>query len=388
MKTDTIFYSLFQEFPSFFFELINRSPDEAAAYEFTSREIKQLAFRIDGLFLPKTDESDKPFYLAEVQFQPDADLYYRLFGELFLYLRQYKPTPLWRVVIIYPSRRIEPEPKQRRQFEELLTSPRVQRIYLDELGEAAESSLGVKVVKLVIEPEETAGEQARQLIAQAQQQLTDATVQRDLINLIETIIVYKLPQKSREEIATMLNLSALKQTRFYQEVKQEGLEEGLEEGERQAKIKAIPRMMNFGLNAETIAQLLDLSLELVQQTIIQLQRQAMSSSEQDVDTFIELLTQQRSLFSPEQLSELNRLIDPLVDEIDTLSAALSSWSEKYPEIEAAQAQLLDRISSEMAPGSQEGNVPKPDLNLNKKTLQNAIQQSQVSDNSSSPSSGS
>jgi predicted transposase YdaD len=45
MKTDTIFYSLFQEFPRFFFELIDRPSDEAAAYEFTSPEIKQLAFR-------------------------------------------------------------------------------------------------------------------------------------------------------------------------------------------------------------------------------------------------------------------------------------------------------------------------------------------------------
>ena len=33
----------------------------------------------------------------------------------------------------------------------------------------------------------------------------------------------------------MLNLSELKQTRFYQEVKQEGIEEGLEQGREQAK---------------------------------------------------------------------------------------------------------------------------------------------------------
>jgi predicted transposase YdaD len=44
------------------------------------------------------------------------------------------------------------------------------------------------------------------------QQLSDPTVQRDLINLIETIIVYKLPQKSREEIAAMLNLSEIVRT--------------------------------------------------------------------------------------------------------------------------------------------------------------------------------
>jgi predicted transposase/invertase (TIGR01784 family) len=73
----------------------------------------------------------------------------------------------------------------------------------------------------------------------------------------------------------MLNLSELKQTRFYQEVKQEGIEEGREEGreegQRQAKLNAIPRMVTYGLNAETIAQLLDLPLELVRETITQIQ---------------------------------------------------------------------------------------------------------------------
>jgi len=91
MKTDSIFYRLFLEFPSIFFELIQvpeLNPDD---YEFTSREVKQLAFRMDGLFLPKTSAGNKPFYLVEVQFQPDDDLYHRIFSELFLYLRQYQP---------------------------------------------------------------------------------------------------------------------------------------------------------------------------------------------------------------------------------------------------------------------------------------------------------
>ena len=81
----------------------------------------------------------------------------------------------------------------------------------------------------------------------------------------------------------MLNLSELKQTRFYQEVKQEGIEEGLEQGREQgreqANLDAIPRMITFGLNPETIAQLLDLPLELVQQTIAQLPGDSSSSSE-------------------------------------------------------------------------------------------------------------
>jgi predicted transposase/invertase (TIGR01784 family) len=382
MKTDTIFYSLFQEFPSFFFELIDRSPDEATTYEFTSREIKQLAFRIDGLFLPKTAEPEKPFYLAEVQFQPDADLYYRIFGELFLYLRQYKPLNPWRVVVIYPNRRIEQE--QMLQFRELLTSQRVQRIYLDELPEGADRSLGVKVVKLVIEPAETAAEQARQSIAMARQQISDPIVQRDLINLIETIIVYKLPQKSREEIAAMLNLSELKQTRFYQEVKQEGLEEGLEqgleqgkqEGERQAKLEAIRRTIGLGINLETIAQLLDLSLEFVRQTINKIQRESMSLSEQKIDSFIELLTQQRSLYSPEQLTELAELIEPLPEEIDVLSAAIATWLENYPAIGEAQAKLLEPLTpsnaSETVSQSSGSSGDKVGDRLNKQALKNAI----------------
>ncbi|MBD2520373.1 DUF2887 domain-containing protein [Nostoc sp. FACHB-973] len=108
-----------------------------------------------------------------------------------------------------------------------------------------------------MEAEETAPELAKRLIEQAKQQLTDEVTQRDLINLIETIIVYKLPQKSREEIEAMLGLSELKQTKVYQEA--------LEEGKDQGKLEAIPRMIEFGLSLEAIAQLLDLPLEVVQQ---------------------------------------------------------------------------------------------------------------------------
>jgi predicted transposase/invertase (TIGR01784 family) len=142
-----------------------------------------------------------------------------------------------------------------------------------ELGEVAETSLGVGVVKLVIEAEETAPQLARRLIDQAKQQLTDEVSKRDLINLIETIIVYKLPQKSREEIEAMLGLSELKQTKVYQEAleegKQQGLEEGLTQGKQQSKLETIPRMIEFGLSEDAIAQLLDLPIEVVQQVVQQ-----------------------------------------------------------------------------------------------------------------------
>lgn len=102
MKTDSLFYQIFLNFPNIFFELINQPNNDIQTYEFTSREVKQLSFRLDGLFLPTDKEFNKPFYLVEVQFQPDDNLYYRLFAELFLFLRQYQPLYPWNIVVIYP----------------------------------------------------------------------------------------------------------------------------------------------------------------------------------------------------------------------------------------------------------------------------------------------
>jgi predicted transposase/invertase (TIGR01784 family) len=105
VKTDSIFYRLFQEFPSIFFELIGNPPETANIYQFASVEIKQTAFRIDGVFLP-TQEQKSPIYFVEVQFQADADIYLRLISEISLYLRQNKRKNPWRGVVIYPSRDI------------------------------------------------------------------------------------------------------------------------------------------------------------------------------------------------------------------------------------------------------------------------------------------
>ncbi len=127
MKTDSIFYRMFLDFPDSFFELIERPDAMVSNYRFTSQEVKQLAFRLDGLFLPLDNLENLPFYLVEVQFQKDEDLYYRLFSELFLYLRQYKPLSPWQIVVIYPSREIEREHPQ--QFEDLLSLDRIKRIY-------------------------------------------------------------------------------------------------------------------------------------------------------------------------------------------------------------------------------------------------------------------
>lgn len=368
MKTDSIFYSLFQSFPSIFFELLNCPPSEANFYEFTSREVKQLAFRLDGLFLPNSNDSGKPFYVVEVQFQPDDNLYYRLFGELFLFLRQYKPPHPWRVVVIYPTRSIERE--QNLQFRELLALNRVRRIYLDELGETSSGSLGVGVVKLVIESEQTAPQLARRLIEQAREELTDEKIQRDLIDLIETIVIYKLPQKSRKEIEAMFSLAEIKQTKVYQEAKEEGKEEGLAEGEQQTKLAAIPRLIQLGLSFQTIAEALDLPLEVVQ-------RVGESFQQQYVTAFIELLNQERSLFSPEELAQLAELIAPLPDRMGELSNAIAVWlreAEHSVQLNALKEvlKMMGNGNFENMMGTNSDSVNSTELTVNKQVLLAAI----------------
>ncbi len=109
MKTDSIFYQLFA-FPSIFFDLIGRSTNETRGYQFRSVEIKQTAFRINGVFLPSESSPDKTVYFCEVQFQKDEFLYHRVFAELFLFLDQNPSTYDWYAVIIYPKRSLEPHP--------------------------------------------------------------------------------------------------------------------------------------------------------------------------------------------------------------------------------------------------------------------------------------
>jgi predicted transposase/invertase (TIGR01784 family) len=236
-----------QTFPSVFFELIGRSPVDAIAYEFRSVEIKQTAFRIDGVFIPVSGSDQQPILFAEVQFQRDPDFYFRLFSEITLYLRQYKPVSDWQAVVIYPTRRIEaPEPLA---YQDWLAQAKVQRIYLDELEVDTEPSLGVSMARLVVESEERTPDQARGLIAKAQKDIGDCIMQREIIELIETIVVYKFPKKSRQELEAMLGLGVLKETKFYQEAAYE------------TKIEAVPRLLKLGLSIEQIAEALDLPVE-------------------------------------------------------------------------------------------------------------------------------
>jgi predicted transposase/invertase (TIGR01784 family) len=236
MKTDTIFYALFQSAPGIFFELMGQSPQLSQDYDFRSVEVKQTAFRLDGVMLP--ERLDGTVYFGEVQFQSDEQLYHRFFAELFLYLKQFPETHDWKGLLIYPRRSLQP--KSSRLFEELLAGERVRQVFLDELEAADHLPLGLGLVKLVVEPEQSAPEKARQLIERARTEEDVGLSSQAIIEFVETIIVYKFTHLSRKEIEAMLGLSELKNTRVYQEASEEGAQE------RQREIVATILSNRFG----------------------------------------------------------------------------------------------------------------------------------------------
>lgn len=85
-----------------------RSP-WAQNYRFESVEVKETAFRIDGVFLPPEGATPRIIFFAEVQFQKDEALYHRLFTESMMYLnRNQSQYDDWYCVVIFPSRSLEP----------------------------------------------------------------------------------------------------------------------------------------------------------------------------------------------------------------------------------------------------------------------------------------
>ena len=105
---------------------------------------------------------------------------------------------------------------------------------------------------------------------------------------------------------------------------------------------------------------------------------------QNLEAFLQLLREQPQLFADSQRQELLELIEPLEDDVETLSNAIATWYEKDNKIVDAQLAILNRLVSrsegDRIPGGLTGSVSPPPINqqLNKELLKNAILQSHPS----------
>lgn len=231
MKTDSIFYRIFQSNPEILFELLGQSPELAQGREFGSVEIKQVAFRLDGVLFPSPDALDQTIWFIEVQMQNDLVFYHRFFAEIYFYLNLYPQTADWQALVIYPTQSVEP--KNQKLYRANLNSDQVYRVYLEDFSETSTESLGIGMMQLIVSDAVDAIPKAKVLLAKTQPLSKTDPKFAAIMELIETIVVYKFPLLGREEIENMLGLSELRQTRVYQE----GVEEGEQRGEQTGALR-------------------------------------------------------------------------------------------------------------------------------------------------------
>lgn len=240
MKTDSIFFQIFQTAPGILFELLGESFDLGNSYKFQSVEVKQTSFRIDGVFIPEPDAPDQAVIFAEVQFQRDEYLYDRMFAEIGLYLIQNRKLSDWRAVAIFPRKSLEPKDKHRHRS--FLQGEQFRVIYLEDFLNIQSEQLGIQLMQLIVAKPKASKNYAQGIVNQLQNK-TDLQSQA-IIELVSTVMVYKFPELSREAIEAMFSVSELKQTRVYQEALQEGRQEGRQEGEQVGESRLVLRLLS------------------------------------------------------------------------------------------------------------------------------------------------
>lgn len=99
------------------------------------------------------------------------------------------PPHPWQAVVIYPTR--AGDPGDHPHYDQLLQSKRVRRIYLDEWAQPHQTLTQQVIGVLLAEPRQAISE-AHTLLGQLRGgAIIDNTLTTTIVNLIETILVYK-----------------------------------------------------------------------------------------------------------------------------------------------------------------------------------------------------
>lgn len=150
----------------------------------------------------------------------------RWLASIFLFLYRHRVTRPWQAVVVFPQAGVDIG--NLTPYQPLLTCGLLRRVYLSDLLGRDDLSVAARLARLIVLDTAAVPAEARALLAAPGPQ-RDAL---ERLDLVETILVYKFPHLTREEIRAMLHLpeTELKKTRFYQEVFGEGREEGRHTG--------------------------------------------------------------------------------------------------------------------------------------------------------------
>lgn len=250
MRTDTILHQMLVQMPSMVFVLIGRDVEESKHYTFSSVEVKETAFRLDGVLVPDTD--DGTLFFVELQFQHDPRFYSRLFAELFVYLRRNESDHDWQAVVVFAEEQIDIGiPKQYREL-----AGRVHRVYLDKLSEQQTKQHPIDILELLVLPRDAAlvAEKARAVLERAAQAQSPLQ-QQETMKLVLQILTQKFSTLSYKEAEMLLdlNLPSFEETQFYKDI--------IQRGEKNTTLNTVERMLREGLSDDVICRITDISTE-------------------------------------------------------------------------------------------------------------------------------
>lgn len=252
MKTDSFFYRFFRQYRHAFFMLIGEDRRKARRYKFTAVEVKELAFRFDGLFLAASRNDDA--YFVEVQFKKDPRFYARFFAEIYVYLAQFPLANDWRAVAIFPTRALDPGVP--RHYRELFNEGRVLRIYLDELPEATLQQFPLNLLQIILDKKQNVLSTVENIKRRLPKEMPEAAARETFIELMVNLLLNKFPELTEREVKKMVEplISNVKKSRFYRELREETAHELTPKIEQEIKRKIARELLLRKMSLELIAE--------------------------------------------------------------------------------------------------------------------------------------
>ena len=249
LKTDHWFYGLFQSVPDLITLLLPgggrvapslgpNAPGDAL-YRFEAPELKAVNHRLDGALWPRGSESgtaEQPVVLLEVQMQGKPGFKHRLAAQSFRFLQLHPQVQHLGVVVVVPHQRLQLGPAQLpHQLEAFLAG--VHWLSLEELGQQPGLDPLVGLLTLPVLPKSEIPGATDQILRP----------RPDLLESVLSILGERFPHFTREEIMALINLPTdhLRDTRFGQELVEEGRQEGRLEGEARGEAKLALRQLNL-----------------------------------------------------------------------------------------------------------------------------------------------
>lgn len=217
MKTDPLFYELFQAAPQTFFELLQITPH--CPYRFESITVKTSEKRIDGVLEPL--ELAQPFYFLEVQAFPDEVIYWRATREVatFFEQRPHLKEAKWQTIVLWLNKEDDPGFGALRL---LARKPKPNLISLDLLEllrRLPDTSLALNVLRpLLMENEHEVRANVVQWVENIRQATaSDANLEERLIDVLSQMIEQKFKTLSYKELSQMLRLTPFHETESFKE---------------------------------------------------------------------------------------------------------------------------------------------------------------------------